>query len=77
MIRSIAAVSLIVLSLVGCVTDVNKLDISLATKVCDTLSPISYDGKLDTQLTKDQVRSYNAKRAAFCKGTQTQGATKK
>lgn len=35
--------------------------------VCDVLSPITYDGKLDTQPTKDQIKRYNAARGAFCK----------
>lgn len=37
-----------------------------AAGVCDVLSPITYDGKLDTQPTKDQIKRYNAARNAFC-----------
>lgn len=41
--------------------------------LCDVLSPITYDGKFDTQPTKAQIKKYNAQRDAFCK---TQGDKK-
>lgn len=44
-----------------------KIVAAQAAAVCDVLSPITYDGKLDTQPTKDQIKRYNAARAAFCK----------
>jgi hypothetical protein len=35
-------------------------------QVCDVLSPIYYDGMLDTPATKAQIRRHNAARQAFC-----------
>lgn len=51
-------------------------ELKIVGDICDTLSVITYDGKLDTQPTKEQIRTYNAKRAAFCNGTSTQKETK-
>lgn len=68
MTRTIAIVAL--LALASCTTagaDRGKLQAGIqAAAVCGIWSPLSYDGKLDTQLTKDQIRKANAKRNAFC-----------
>lgn len=42
-------------------------DLSISKQVCGIWSPLTYDGKLDTQQTKDQIKHNNAKRDAFCK----------
>jgi hypothetical protein len=42
-------------------------NVGLAAQVCGIWSPLSYSGKLDSQATKDQIKSQNAKRNAFCK----------
>lgn len=41
-------------------------DLALSKQVCGIWSPLTYDGKLDTQPTKDQIKQNNAKRNAFC-----------
>jgi hypothetical protein len=54
----------------GCVTASQKaaaLDLRTAKQICDTFTQLSYDGKLDTQLTKDEIKVFNQKRNAFCK----------
>jgi len=72
--RTIAAVALALLAS-SCVSDGAMRGRALAAKqasqVCDTLSPISYDGRLDTPETTKQIRIYNAKRAAFCAAPKT------
>lgn len=67
-ILTIALASALALS--GCTLTtgqkVERLNASVVKKWCDTFAPITYDGKLDTPLTKEQIREYNAKRGAFC-----------
>lgn len=43
-----------------------RYDAEMAAKICDTFPHISYSGKLDSQPTKEQIRTYNAKIKAFC-----------
>lgn len=45
-------------------------DLKITGQICDTFATITYDGKLDTPITKAQIKTFNAKRAAFC-ATQT------
>lgn len=43
-----------------------EADRLIAARVCGVMPPISYDGRLDTPATKEQIRKYNAARKAFC-----------
>lgn len=72
--RSIYALALIGL-LAGCQTLTSEERATIARvqitgNICaaNWMKAITYSGKLDTKLTKDQVRRFNAGRAAFCKG---------
>ena len=58
------------LALTGCTTVTASRLSASANVVCDVWSPITYDGKLDTEPTKDQIKRNNVKRNAFCKGDQ-------
>lgn len=64
---------IVAIALASCTTTsldkANTADLAMASTACQTFSTISYDGKLDTQATKDQIKTYNAKRKAFCAGT--------
>jgi hypothetical protein len=53
--------------LVGCATisEAHK-GTAIAKDICDLYPPITYDGKLDTTITKDQIKVFNQKRNAFC-----------
>lgn len=42
------------------------VDLKITASICDTLPTISYDSKLDTAITKAQIKLFNAKRNAFC-----------
>ena len=70
--KTIALVSCIGLALTSCISigeaerRAAAYDAAAAKKVCDTFAPITYDGKVDTSLTKEQIKQYNAKRKAFC-----------
>lgn len=80
-IRSIVLALSLTIALAGCQSDAKVkstvADIKLAGQVCDTLSPITYDGKVDSAETKAQIKSYDAKRSAFCNGVTAKVETKK
>jgi hypothetical protein len=64
--------TIVAVSLSACSPTVNgrvaDFDKRIVGQLCrDVMPHISYDGKLDTQPTKDQIKQYNAGRDAFCK----------
>lgn len=69
----IIAVALTLSSCVDTASRVAAIDSAAVASTCDLLPAITYDGKLDTQPTKDQIRQYNAKRNSYCSA---QGDTK-
>ena len=57
-------------SLTGCVTAgsrATQLDATTIHKICDNFTQLSYDGKLDTGVTKSEIKTFNRKIAAFCR----------
>ena len=64
--------TIVAASLAGCISigeaerRATAFDKASAQKVCDTFAIITYDSKLDTQLTKEQIKTFNAKRKAYC-----------
>ena len=47
-----------------------SIETQTAKKVCKTFPQLSYNSVKDTEITTDQVRRFNAARAAFCKGVE-------
>lgn len=70
--KPLIATIAITFSLTGCISigeaerRAAAYDKASAQKVCDTFTRITYDGKLDTPETKAQIKTYNAKRKAYC-----------
>lgn len=72
LILTIGMLSIIALGAAGpsCVTASQQaaiLDARVTKQFCDTFTQMTYSGKLDSQLTKDQIKVFNQKRNAFCK----------
>lgn len=70
LILTIAAVALA--SCVTVQTAQQQADVAsgrIVAQVCRTFPAISYDGQLDTKLTKEQIKQYNAKHDKLCGST--------
>lgn len=69
----IAATAVALASCVTVQTAQQQADVAsgrIVAQVCKTFPGISYDGVLDTKLTKEQIKQYNARRSAICKATE-------
>lgn len=77
--RSKSLALIVLLPLAACqTTDLNLLtqtterigsrtDAQITAEVCRAWTPQSFDSRFDTQLTQDQAKELNRRRAAYCK----------
>lgn len=60
------AIITIAIMLSSCSVTTKPVDGRAVEAICGLFVNITYDGKNDTAITKEQVRSFNAKRDALC-----------